>query len=69
MELEGSLWCSQEPASGPCRETDGSSPNPTLSFVKISFNIILPSIQISCNFLLHISLKISVVFQAVCNVS
>jgi hypothetical protein len=39
---EGSLHCSQEPSTGPCRESHQSSlNNPILSF-KINFNIIHP---------------------------
>jgi hypothetical protein len=43
MGPEGSLPCSQEPATGSCPEPDASSPHfPTL-FPKIHSNIIFPS--------------------------
>jgi hypothetical protein len=40
MEPEASLPCSQEPATGPCREPDESSSHSSY-FFKINFNIIL----------------------------
>jgi len=42
MEPEGSLLCSQEPATGTYPEQDVSSPHPH-NYFKIRSNIILPS--------------------------
>jgi hypothetical protein len=41
MEPEGSLLCSQEPATGPCREPDESSPTSLTPFLKISISILV----------------------------
>jgi hypothetical protein len=43
MELEGSLPHLQELATCPCDEPEESTPCPPSLFLKISFNIILPS--------------------------
>jgi hypothetical protein len=37
MEPEGHLPCSQEPATGTCREPDKSSPYPHKMFINIHF--------------------------------
>jgi hypothetical protein len=37
MEIDGSLSCSQDLATGPCFETDESSPHPLPYFFKIHF--------------------------------
>jgi hypothetical protein len=42
MESEGSLVCSQEPATGLYTESDQSSPHPSIQYFNIPFNIILP---------------------------
>jgi hypothetical protein len=43
MEPEGSLSCSQEPATGPYPEPDESNHIPKPYFPNFHFNIILPS--------------------------
>jgi hypothetical protein len=43
MEPEGSLLYSQQPATCPYPKADQSSPRPPSHFLKIHFNIILPS--------------------------
>ena len=43
MEPEGSLPCSQKPATCPCPETDQSSLWPPSHFLRTHLNIILPS--------------------------
>jgi hypothetical protein len=43
VELEGSLSCSQEPATCPYPEPDESNPHLSPLFHNIIFNIILPS--------------------------
>ena len=45
MEPEGTLPYSQEPAVGSCLDLDNSSPrlHSVLAFLKIQFNIIIPS--------------------------
>jgi hypothetical protein len=43
MEPEGSLLCSQEPATGYYPDPDETNPHPQPYFPKIHFNIILPS--------------------------
>jgi hypothetical protein len=39
MEHDGSLPCSQQPATGPCPESDKSSPRPHILFFKIDLDI------------------------------
>jgi hypothetical protein len=45
MELEGSLPCLQEPATGPCPEPFVSSLYPQTLFIKIHFNDVMRSLH------------------------
>ena len=54
MEPEGSLPHSQDPAICPCTVPDQSSPYPQSHFLKINFNIILPSRPCSCKWSLSL---------------
>jgi hypothetical protein len=42
MEPEGSLPCSQKPATGPYTESDASSPHPPTLFPSYPFQYYLP---------------------------
>jgi hypothetical protein len=46
MEAEGSLPCSQEPATGPCPEPDESSPHPPLFISLRSILMLSPHIRL-----------------------
>lgn len=41
MEMEGSLLCPQEQATGADHEPDEASPHPTIILYMVNFNIIL----------------------------
>jgi hypothetical protein len=47
MEPDGSLPCSQQPATGPYPEPDASTPHLTTLFPKIHSNVILPFTLVS----------------------
>jgi hypothetical protein len=53
-EHQGSLPWSQEPAIFPYLESNKSSPNPPVIFLKILFNSILPSISFHSEFIAKI---------------